>query len=879
MLTLEDEIAALLKLGAHREEALELLVGGLRGLGGSTYDVHEQWETPRRDGPHVEHALLLQSLQIARRRGVMPDGTRAYPLESTCLQFLTGVTPQTLTMSEFGRTPVLLAARTLEAQAKMPGLAFSKPSVICLYGVLRELFSSEPPRWAMGSARAGEGCRATAFVTGECCRGVFALSRSLANAALACERFRDAHARRVALAASSRLPAQWVAVECSRIQEALEIDVAWLDFRTMFSLEGIDVADLDDAASRLRVLVDAMCSQVSEARREIEDARARETTAVARSESAHHAAIGVVGDLHARLSEIADSLTRADWEASRLRLEGLVELLSERLDPSRNFIGAVLDHELAASASHKSERDLPELAFAAAAYGMLQDDWDDPRLDRAAEVLVANVNDGGSLPTGRPFQVQENGFRLHAVGVEVLRGLGTLLCEKPRVITPDLIGSFLRLFRSTRRDVPEGIGWSSEVTSDGKRASWWSSAISLLAIDGLVRMLDRCINVRVATHFAATSPDHLKVDLDTVFYPDYGLTRADRESVALPLQRMRAHVLGISRSQYPDCLNSLVLYGPPGTGKTTCAEALARSAGTRFIQVTPSDIVVGGAEQAEHRARVVFEALALLSDTVILFDEFDPLLRRRASDGKVPSTIFELLTPGMLPKLAKLHDAAREQRVAYILATNLVGSLDDAAIRDGRFDAKVGVYPPDLVSRVGRLLFAKQPRSPEEERRLIRVCAMTHDGPMSTLGRKGWFTADDRPREGTGHAYIEDATIPPQWPTPEFSEIRPSGTGRHAEIELAEWLWSRASDWRLAAGRTPAYGGDLVEYLRAGRWTDLRMQISEREPTWEDLATAFAARPDWSSFLAWITRELRGQSQPARHDSSPRVGPPSLTER
>ena len=166
MLTLEDEIAALLKLGAHREEALELLVGGLRGLGGSTYDVHEQWETPRRDGPHVEHALLLQSLQIARRRGVMPDGTRAYPLESTCLQFLTGVTPQTLTMSEFGRTPVLLAARTLEAQAKMPGLAFSKPSVICLYGVLRELFSSEPPRWAMGSARAGEGCRATAFVTG-----------------------------------------------------------------------------------------------------------------------------------------------------------------------------------------------------------------------------------------------------------------------------------------------------------------------------------------------------------------------------------------------------------------------------------------------------------------------------------------------------------------------------------------------------------------------------------------------------------------------------------------------------------------------------------------------------------------------------------------
>jgi ATP-dependent 26S proteasome regulatory subunit len=53
----------------------------------------------------------------------------------------------------------------------------------------------------------------------------------------------------------------------------------------------------------------------------------------------------------------------------------------------------------------------------------------------------------------------------------------------------------------------------------------------------------------------------------------------------------------------------------------------------------------------------------------------------------------------MLPKLKALHDAAKKGRVVYLLATNLVGDLDEAAIRAGRFDAEVGLYPPDLLSR------------------------------------------------------------------------------------------------------------------------------------------------------------------------------------
>src|SRR5438309_6861088 len=102
-------------------------------------------------------------------------------------------------------------------------------------------------------------------------------------------------------------------------------------------------------------------------------------------------------------------------------------------------------------------------------------------------------------------------------------------------------------------------------------------------------------------------------------------------------------------------------------------------------------------------ARVVFAALGMLTDAVILFDEFDSVLRRREPNSKIHN-IYEFLTPGMLPKLKALNSAAKQRCVVYMLATNLVGDLDEAAIRSGRFDAKVGLYPPDLLSRAGQLV-------------------------------------------------------------------------------------------------------------------------------------------------------------------------------
>jgi SpoVK/Ycf46/Vps4 family AAA+-type ATPase len=105
-----------------------------------------------------------------------------------------------------------------------------------------------------------------------------------------------------------------------------------------------------------------------------------------------------------------------------------------------------------------------------------------------------------------------------------------------------------------------------------------------------------------------------------------------------------------------------VLYGPPGAGKTTLVEAVAKSAGVPLVEITPSDILVGGEEAIERRTRHVFLALSMLTHVVILFDEFDPILQNRGKrKGDEPAkSIFEFLTPGMLPKLKLLHDSAKQ---------------------------------------------------------------------------------------------------------------------------------------------------------------------------------------------------------------------------
>jgi hypothetical protein len=193
----------------------------------------------------------------------------------------------------------------------------------------------------------------------------------------------------------------------------------------------------------------------------------------------------------------------------------------------------------------------------------------------------------------------------------------------------------------------------------------------------------------------------------------------------------------------------------------------------------------------------------MLTRTVVLFDEFDSILRTRSLDRDRPVSEFSFLTPGLLPKLKRLHDKAAKQQVAFALATNFVGDLDSAAIRSGRFDAKLGIFPPDFLARVGRLateMRRHKSNPPADEHRWDRAIAIIDACAgygMATLGKPGWFTKPGKNKSYSGmpFGHIFDSETSPalgekESERPEYPP--PAGT---ADVGFQEWReWAVIAD-------------------------------------------------------------------------------------
>lgn len=94
----------------------------------------------------------------------------------------------------------------------------------------------------------------------------------------------------------------------------------------------------------------------------------------------------------------------------------------------------------------------------------------------------------------------------------------------------------------------------------------------------------------------------------------------------------------------------------------------------------------------QERISETFEGLEENSPCVAFFDEIDSLIPSRKNNLSYhyASEVNELLVQ---------LDRASERGILVIGATNLVESLDKAAIRPGRFDRHIFVGPPDLEAR------------------------------------------------------------------------------------------------------------------------------------------------------------------------------------
>jgi len=143
---------------------------------------------------------------------------------------------------------------------------------------------------------------------------------------------------------------------------------------------------------------------------------------------------------------------------------------------------------------------------------------------------------------------------------------------------------------------------------------------------------------------------------------------------------------------------SVLLYGPPGTSKTTIVKAVANAKEKwDMVYLTPSDFISGGESAIEQKAKIIFETLTKMSETVVFFDEIDRLLLDRDSKqyGK-QGDIFQFMTPGMLTKLTELRTV---KKLGFVIGTNYGERIDRAIKREGRIDKALLCAPPNKAAR------------------------------------------------------------------------------------------------------------------------------------------------------------------------------------
>ncbi|MEU7584262.1 ATP-binding protein [Streptomyces sp. NPDC041068] len=139
----------------------------------------------------------------------------------------------------------------------------------------------------------------------------------------------------------------------------------------------------------------------------------------------------------------------------------------------------------------------------------------------------------------------------------------------------------------------------------------------------------------------------------------------------------------------------LLLYGPPGCGKTFIARAVAGELGAGFLSVSVNDVLdmwIGNSERNMHE---VFETARRQAPCVVFLDELDALggKRSRTQSSGMRNTVNQLLT-----ELDGV-DAAANEGVFVLAATNVPWDVDLALRRPGRFDRTLLVLPPDAPAR------------------------------------------------------------------------------------------------------------------------------------------------------------------------------------
>lgn len=153
--------------------------------------------------------------------------------------------------------------------------------------------------------------------------------------------------------------------------------------------------------------------------------------------------------------------------------------------------------------------------------------------------------------------------------------------------------------------------------------------------------------------------------------------------------------------------NGILMYGEPGNGKTVFAKALAGELDLPLITITHGDIASKYINESTENLMQVFRDAKAQAPCVLFLDEVDSLMKSRENSLSTNQEAGQIVNT-LLTEMINL----RSHRVVLMAATNYLAQLDAAAIREGRFDYKIEITPPDKDARIGILSSALVDRFP-----------------------------------------------------------------------------------------------------------------------------------------------------------------------
>jgi len=130
---------------------------------------------------------------------------------------------------------------------------------------------------------------------------------------------------------------------------------------------------------------------------------------------------------------------------------------------------------------------------------------------------------------------------------------------------------------------------------------------------------------------------------------------------------------------------TIIFFGPPGTGKTHFVKAIAGVLSWWYIEIAPSMLMEGGAENIAPRLRRLMQKARQLEEAVVFIDEFEELAGIRDNAPRLDKSI----TNEFLKQAPLFRNDAN--KVLLVCATNHVRQLDPALLRPGRFDCIIPV--------------------------------------------------------------------------------------------------------------------------------------------------------------------------------------------